>query len=244
MVVPNTSSIRSSFDAKLGVTVSSLLVQPKNASHLLVLGHGAGAPLDHIHMNSICDALALVGIATFRFNFPFMERGGGRTDNLPTCLETIGSAIAQGRKLLTSVLDDTTLDDTLRQTEAAPKLLLGGHSFGGRMASHFTATYNNTVDGLVYFSFPLHPSKKPAIKRADHLPEIMAPQLYLSGTRDSLAELNLLEPIVERLDNAKLVTLDTADHGFKILKRTRISQESVYDEAARALKTWTNNNYS
>lgn len=233
MLVSDTVYSRSTFQAKAGVSVTSLLMQPDNCSHLLVLGHGAGAPLDHVHMNSICDALAAVGIATFRFNFPYMEKGGGRTDNLPTCLETIDNAITQGRKVLAEISGSQTVI-----VKPSPTLLLGGHSFGGRMTSHYAAIHTDSVAGLVYFSFPLHPSKKPDTKRAMHLPDIRVPQLYLTGTRDSLAELNLLEPIIDKLKDAELATLDTADHSFKILKRTRVSQESVYDEAARTLIAW------
>jgi predicted alpha/beta-hydrolase family hydrolase len=233
MRVSNALCTRSTFQAKAGVNVTSLLVQPSICSHLLVFGHGAGAPLDHVHMNSICDALANVGIATFRFNFPFMEKGGGRTDNLPTCIEVIDHAVKQGRRMLAEISGSQAA-----MRKPSSKLLLGGHSFGGRMASHYAAMHTDSIDGLVYFSFPLHPSKKPDTKRALHLTDIRVPQLYLSGTRDSLAEMELLKPIIDKLDNAELVTLDTADHGFKILKRTRISPESVYDEAARALVSW------
>ena len=227
MLVSDTVYSRSTFQAKAGVSVTSLLMQPDNCSHLLVLGHGAGAPLDHVHMNSICDALAAVGIATFRFNFPYMEKGGGRTDNLPTCLETIDNAITQGRKVLAEISGSQTVI-----VKPSPKLLLGGHSFGGRMTSHYAAIHTDCVAGLVYFSFPLHPSKKPDTKRAMHLPDIRVPQLYLSGTRDSLAELNLLEPIIDKLEKAELATLDGLSKAVAGCNCTHTSSEGQGDAAA------------
>ena len=125
--------------------------------------------------------------------------------------------------------------------EAAPDLPLfvGGHSFGGRMASHAAAEAPiPRVRGLVFFAFPLHPPGRPSVDRAAHLPEVTVPMLFLSGTRDKLAELELLEPVVEGLEQATLHRLETADHGFKVLKRSRQSDEDVYDEMARVLKGW------
>jgi predicted alpha/beta-hydrolase family hydrolase len=147
-----------------------------------------------------------------------MESGGGRTDNLPNCMATIEGALGLSANLNSDI-----------------PTLLAGHSFGGRMSSHFAAKYTDDprVAGLIYFSFPLHPSGKPDIKRANHLPDIQVPQLFLSGDRDKLAELELLTPVIERLDLARLHLIETADHSFKILKRTRESSEDVYAEAAR-----------
>lgn len=182
----------------------------------MILGHGAGAGMFHGHVQSISDALARVGIETLRYQFPYMEAGGGRTDNLANCLDTIHGALS----LSTDISGD------------AP-LLLAGHSFGGRMSSHYAAEKQPDILGLVYFSFPLHPAGKPDTKRAKHLGSITRPQLFLSGTRDKLGELELLEPTIASLKTAQLHLLDTADHSYKILKRTRVSEESVYEEAAR-----------
>lgn len=189
---------------------------------LLVLAHGAGAPCDHPHMQAIADALLAEGIGTFRFNFPFMEAGRRRVDNLEVSLDAIHRAIEQARSL-----------------QPEKKMYLGGHSFGGRMATHYLAEKpQDDIQGLVLFSFPLHPAKKPDTKRATHLPQVSAPMLFLSGTRDALAEKDLLDGELEKLSNATRHWLETADHSFKILKRTRTSSEDVYSEAARVAKTW------
>ena len=201
--------------------VSVLLQLPDNADALLVLGHGAGADMRHAHMESIAEALGEQRIATFRFNFPFKEAGRNRPDSLPVCLDTISAAI-----------------ETASAQSELP-LLLGGHSFGGRMASHFVATHpQSAVTALIYFSFPLHPAKKPGTSRAEHLPDIRIPQLFLSGTRDALAELPLLREVVGSLDGATLHEIETGDHSLKILKRTRTSTEDVYEESARVARAW------
>ena len=192
---------------------------------LLVLGHGAGANMLHNHMQQLTDTLAQQNISTLRYNFPFMEKGSGRADNLEVCLDTIDAALKTAKELA-------------KEVSPALPLYLAGHSFGGRMSSHYAAELKPDISGLVYFSFPLHPAKKPETKRARHLTEVQVPQLFVSGTRDTLAELTLLEPIVAGLKAATLYKIDTADHGFKILKRTRQSTEDVYSEAARAVASW------
>ena len=187
--------------------VSALLIRPSDASHLLVLGHGASTNMRHATLQTIAERMADAGIATFRYNFPYMEHGSGR-DSKEICTATVRSAVAAARN-------------------AAPDLplLAGGHSFGGRMTS--TAASESPLDGvrgLVFFSFPLHPPGKPATKRADHLSAVTVPMLFLSGTRDDLADLELLEPVCKKLGKrATLHLLDTADHGFRILKRSRKS---------------------
>ena len=202
--------------------VSALLLRPDGATHLLVLGHGASSNMRTPLLATIAENLAEQGIATFRYNFPYSEKGGGRNSQT-TCTETIRSAIKAA-------------------IEAAPDLpvLAGGHSFSGRMTS--TAASEAPIDGvkgLVFFSFPLHPAGEPATKRADHLSAVTVPMLFLSGTRDALAELDLLEPVVKNLgERATLHLLDTADHSFKILKRTRQSDEDVFAEMARVLREW------
>ncbi len=202
--------------------VSSILLRPQNPSHLLMLGHGASSNMRTPMLTTIAENLSEHGIATFRYNFPYSEKGGGRNSQA-TCLETIRSAVRAAG-------------------EAAPDLpiLAGGHSFSGRMTS--TAQSEEPIEGvkgLVFFAFPLHPLGEPATKRADHLANIDVPMLFLSGTRDALGELVLLEPVVERLGSkATLHLLDTADHSFKILKRTRQSSEDVFAEMARVAKAW------
>ena len=202
--------------------VSALLVRPSDASHLLVLGHGASTNMRHATLTTIAERMAGAGIATFRYNFPYMEHGTGR-DSKEVCTATVRSAITAAHR-------------------AAPDipLLAGGHSFGGRMTS--TAASESPlddVDGLVFFSFPLHQPGKPDTKRAVHLSAVTVPMLFLSGTRDDLAHLDLLQPVCTRLgERATLHLLDTADHGFRTLKRSRTSEEDVFDEMARIVREW------
>ena len=202
--------------------VSALLVRPAGASHLLVLGHGASTTMRHATLQAIAEALADAGIATFRYNFPYAEHGKGR-DSQAVCTETVRAAVAAAH-------------------EAAPDLplLAGGHSFGGRMTS--TAASESPLEGvrgLVFFSFPLHQPGKPETKRADHLAAVTVPMLFLSGTRDELAEMDLLRPACEKLGGrATLHAVDTADHGYKVLKRSRASEEDVFVEMARVVREW------
>ncbi|MEJ7622641.1 MAG: alpha/beta family hydrolase [Pyrinomonadaceae bacterium] len=202
--------------------VSSILLLPEDATHIFVLGHGASSNMRTPMLTTIAANLAAHGIATFRYNFPYSEKGGGRNSQA-TCTATIRSAAAAAR-------------------EAVPNLplLAGGHSFSGRMTSTAQAEAPlDGVKGLVFFSFPLHPAGEPATKRADHLADVSIPMLFLSGTRDALAELDLLEPVVDGLGKrATLRLVDTADHSFKILKRTRKSDEEVFVELARNVREW------
>jgi predicted alpha/beta-hydrolase family hydrolase len=202
--------------------VSALLLRPAGARHVLVLGHGASTTMRHATLQAIAEALAGAGIATLRYNFPYAEYGKGR-DSPTVCTETVRAAVAAARAAVPDL-----------------PLLAGGHSFGGRMTS--TAASESALDGvrgLVFFSFPLHQPGKPDTKRAEHLAEVTVPMLFLSGTRDDLAEMDLLRPVCERLGNrATLHTVDTADHGYKVLKRSRASEEDVFDEMARVVREW------
>jgi predicted alpha/beta-hydrolase family hydrolase len=206
--------------------VSAILLRPENATHLLVLGHGAGADIRHVTMQAIAERLAENSIATFRYNFPFMEKR-----------KSVGSP-------------KTAIATVISATEAAQNicpgipLLAGGHSYGGRMTSHAAADGKiDDVRGLVFFSFPLHAPNKPGDKRAEHLSEIKQPMLFLSGTRDALADLTLLKPAIDKLgDRATLHLIDTGDNSYKISKRTRESQEDVFVEMARVVKEWTQRN--
>lgn len=203
--------------------VSSLLLRPEGARWLLVLGHGASTNMRHRTLQTIAERLADVGIATFRYNFPYMERGGGGRDSQAVCLATVRSAVAAAHAAASDLM-----------------LLAGGHSFGGRMTSQAMAQGPlDGVRGLVFFSFPLHLADKPGVERAEHLAQVPVPMLFLSGTRDELADLELLRPVCEKLgDKAALHLLETADHGFKVLKRSRASDEDVFVEMARVLNEW------
>ena len=208
--------------------VSSLLIRPPEARWLLVLGHGAGAGMRHRTLETIAQRLADAGMATFRYQFPYMERGGGGRDSRAVTLATVRAAVAAAHA-------------------AAPDLALlaGGHSFSGRMTSTAAAEAPlEPVRGLVFFAFPLHPPGRPGTERADHLRDVSVPMLFLSGTRDKLAERALLLPVCDGLkDRATLHLLDTADHGYKVLKRTRQSDEDVFVEMAQVVKTWADSNF-
>ena len=202
--------------------VSALLVRPAGATHLLVLGHGASTNMRHANLEAIATGLADAGIATFRYNFPYAEHGKGR-DGQAVCTATVRSAIAAARRAAADL-----------------PVLAGGYSFSGRMTS--TAASEAPLEGvrgLVFFSFPLHQPGKPETKRAEHLAAVTVPMLFLSGTRDELAAMDLLRPICARLGRrATLHAVDTADHGYKVLKRSRASGEDVFAEMARVVKSW------
>jgi predicted alpha/beta-hydrolase family hydrolase len=201
--------------------VSAILMRPHDATHLLVLGHGASTNMRHATLQAIADAMAEQRIATFRYNFPYSENGTAR-NSTATCVETIRNAVRAAHK-------------------AAPDLTLlaGGHSFGGRMTT--TAQSEEPLEnvaGLVLFSFPLHLPGRPDTKRAEHLANIKIPMLFNSGTRDELAALDLLEPVIKKLKTATLHKIDTANHSYKVLKKTRTSTEDVFAEMARVTREW------
>jgi uncharacterized protein len=204
--------------------VSALLVRPDDATHLLILGHGASSNMRTPLLTTIAEHLATQRIATFRYNFPYSENKRGRDPN-PVCVATIRSAVKAAR-----------------EAAADLPILAGGHSFSGRMTTTAQSeTPLEGVKGLVLFAFPLHPAGAPDTKRAEHLQSVNIPMLFLSGTRDALGELDLLEPTVRKLgERATLHLLETADHSFKILKRTRTSPEDVFDEMARVAGEWAN----
>ncbi len=194
--------------------VSAILLNPPEAKALLVLAHGAGAGMDHSNMESIALEMAERQIATFRFNFSYMEQGKGR-ESAKVSQETLLSAVkfVEGLKLNLP-------------------LYLGGHSYGGRMSSLLAAQQPDwSVKGLIFFAFPLHAPGKPSTDRAQHLSDIREPMLFLSGTRDTFLTLDLFLPLVEKLgDKARIHLLETASHGYKILKRTRKNPLSVFEE--------------
>jgi len=202
--------------------VSALLIRPGDANHLLVLGHGASTNMRHATLQTIAERMADAGIATFRYNIPYMEYGKGR-DSQGVCTATVRAAVAAAHKAVPGL-----------------RLLAGGHSFGGRMTS--TAASESPLDGvrgLVFFAFPLHQPGKPDTKRAEHLSAVTVPMLFLSGTRDELAKLDLLRSVSKKLGKrATLHLLDTADHGFRTLKRSRKSEEDVFAEMARIVGEW------
>ena len=206
-----------------GIDVSTLLLQPARQTALYVLAHGAGAGMQHPFMESIAQRLAARGIGTLRYQFPYTEQGSRRPDPEPLLLATVRAAVTAGR-------------------EAAGRVpvLAGGKSMGGRMTSRAAASEPLPgVAGLVFLGFPLHPAGQPSISRAEHLSRVDIPMLFLQGTRDTLADLTLLGPVVERLgDRATLRVIEDADHSFHVLKRSGRTDEQVLDELASATAEW------
>lgn len=177
----------------------------------LVFAHGAGASMHHGTLEEITHKCNESSISVLRFNFPYMEAGKSRTDSQAVATLAIKAALE------------------LAQEKVSGPYFLGGHSFGGRMASHAVVDHDLDVAGLVFCSFPLHTPKKPGIARAEHMDVIKVPMLFLSGTRDGMAQRDLMNGVVTRL-NAELHWLDTADHGYKVLKRTRQRTDDVFSE--------------
>jgi predicted alpha/beta-hydrolase family hydrolase len=203
---------------------SALLVRPDDAIALYVLAHGAGADMHHAFMTDVAAALARERIATLRYQFPYTEAGGRRIDPQPILLATVRSAIACARELAGEL-----------------PLFAGGKSMGGRMTSLAAAAEPLPgVRGLVFLGFPLHPAKQPATERARHLADVTVPMLFLSGTRDELAELALLRPVVAALgERATLHVVEHADHGFAVLKRSGRTPADVLVELAQTTARFT-----
>jgi uncharacterized protein len=212
------------FEASLGRHVTALLLRPASARCLYVFGHGAGAGMRHRFMEAASDRLAAHGIASLRYQFPYMEAGSRRPDSRGILLATVRAAIATG-------------------AEAAPDLplLAGGKSMGGRMTSLAAAEAPLPgVRGLVFFGFPLHPAGLPSTERADHLEELRLPMLFLQGGRDRLAEIDLLRPICAGLgDRATLHVVPDSDHSFHVPKRSGRSDDGVLAELAGIVAQWS-----
>ena len=198
-------------------TVSGLLIKPADATALLVLSHGAGAGMEHHFMETLAQILAVHKVATLRFNFPYMEKGKGAPDRPKKAHPAIKAAVAAGEQYAEGL-----------------KVLAGGKSFGGRMTSQIAAVDElGPVKGVVYFGFPLHPPGKPGTDRAAHLKDIRLPQLFLQGTRDTLARYELIDGVCSDLEKARLVKMEGGDHSFKTLKRSGISPEEVMEKLAQ-----------
>jgi predicted alpha/beta-hydrolase family hydrolase len=203
--------------------VSAVLTRPADARWMLVLAHGAGAGMRHAFMEALAEELVSVGVATLRYQFPYMEEGRGVPDRPKVLTATVAAAVRAAK-------------------EVAPglPLLAGGKSMGGRMSSQAAADgFLNEVRGLVFFGFPLHPPKRPGTKRAEHLSKVAMPMLFLQGTRDALADLRLLRPICKELGaRATLQVVETADHSFHVLKKSGRNDQEVLRELAAATVAW------
>lgn len=205
----NTQSLSIQVSPSIG-TISAELIAPKKSKCIITLAHGAGAGMHHSFMVALANALADAGIATLRFNFPFMENKKGRPDTPAVAHETIAAAIAKARELFPT-----------------HPLFVSGKSFGGRMSSQYLSAHHNAgVKGIIFYGFPLHPSGKPSTDRAEHLKQVEQPMLFLQGTKDTLATWDLIESVCSALPKAALVKIEGADHSFKAGKRNVICELS------------------
>jgi uncharacterized protein len=211
------------FGVEGGDELSALLMRPEKARWLMVLAHGAGAGMSHPFMAKLAEELSGVGVATLRYQFPYMEERRRVPDAPAVLTATVRAAVRAAAK-------------------AAPglPLLAGGKSMGGRMTSQAAAESPlDGVRGLVFFGFPLHPPGRPGTKRADHLAKVTAPMLFLQGTRDTFADLKLLRPVCARLGSrATLHVIETADHSFHVLKSSGRTDEQVLRELAETVASW------
>lgn len=200
-----------------------LLEAPRDARACYVFAHGAGAGMNHSFMEALAKALAGRDIATLRFNFPFMEQGSKRPDPPVVAHAAIRAAVAEAAKQLPGV-----------------PLFAGGKSFGGRMTSQAQALEPLPgVRGLVFVGFPLHPAGKPGVERAKHLGDVKVPMLFLQGTRDELADLELVRQTTSNLGSrATLHVVDAADHAFHVLVRSGRTDAQVLDEIADTMTAW------
>ena len=207
-----------------GAPVSALLSVPASPLACYVFAHGAGAGMAHPFMAATADGLAARGIASLRYQFPFMEAGSKRPDRPPTAHAAVRSAI----------------DEAERRIPGVP-IVAGGKSFGGRMTSQAQAISPLPgVLGLVFFGFPLHPPKKPAVVRADHLGNVAVPMLFIQGSRDALAEMALLGPMLDALGaRATLEMVEGGDHGFHVPRRSGRTDAIALGFALDAFRSWT-----
>jgi len=203
--------------------VSGLLQMPRDARACYVMAHGAGAGMAHPFMEAMAKEFATRGIATLRYQFPYMERGSKRPDAPKLAHAAVRAAVAEASRL-------------------APELPLfaGGKSFGGRMTSQAQASSPlSGVRGLVFLGFPLHPAGKPADERGAHLFDAQVPMLFLQGTRDELADLQLLQALVDKLGaRATLRLFEEADHSFHAPARTGRKDSQIRAEISKALADW------
>jgi len=210
-------------DCGEGALVSAVFSHPPQARASYVFAHGAGAGMQHAFMAALSAALAERGVATLRFQFPYMERGSRRTDPPPIARAAVRAAIARALDLMPNAA-----------------LFAGGKSFGGRMTSQAQAELPLPgVRGLIFVGFPLHPAGKPSLDRAEHLSNIHCPMLFLQGTRDDLADLELISDVVMHLgDRATLKLFENADHSFHVRARSGRTDAQVLSSLADGMVDW------
>ncbi len=221
MAVPSARALR--LAVADGLEVGALLDLPDGARACYVLAHGAGAGMQHRSVAAVAQGLATRGIATLRYQFPYMEHGRRRPDPPPLCHATVRAAVAEAARLVPGL-----------------PLIAGGRSFGGRMTSQAHALEPLPgVRGLALLGFPLHPAGAPSTTRAEHLARVSIPMLFLTGTRDALAERSLLEPVIARLGGrATLSLVPDADHSFHVPARSGRNDAQVLEEVLERLAAW------
>jgi predicted alpha/beta-hydrolase family hydrolase len=204
-------------------SISALLLRPDNARACFVFAHGAGAEMSHPFMETVATGLYDRGIATLRYQFRYMEKGSKRPDAPVVAHAAVRAAVQEAARLSPGL-----------------PLIAGGKSFGGRMTSQAQAIAPlANVRGLAFLGFPLHPAGKPSVARAAHLSDIDIPMLFLQGTRDDLAEMTLLEPVVKGLGGlAALHVVQEGDHSFHVLARSGRNDREVMNEVLDALSAW------
>ena len=203
--------------------VSALLDRPAKARACFVFAHGAGAGMTHPFMATVASGLGERGIATLRYQFPYMQKGTRRPDPPAIAQAAVRAAVAEAGKRC-----------------AGLPLIAGGKSFGGRMTSQAQAAAPlDGVHGLAFLGFPLHPAGKPSSDRAKHLANVKIPMLFVQGTRDNLAEPKLLEGVVKSLGpSATLHRVEGADHSFHVPARSGRNDREVMNEILDAFAGW------
>jgi len=187
--------------------VSGKCIIPPARQCVLVLAHGAGAGMEHSFMETLASRLAEQEVATVRYNFPFAENKKGRPDSPVIAHQAVKAAIAKTQELFPQL-----------------PLFVAGKSFGGRMSSQYLSAHHDpAVRGIIFYGFPLHPAGKPSTERAEHLKQVKLPMLFLQGTKDALANWDLIEAVCKPIRLASLVELEGADHSFKAGKKDTIS---------------------
>ena len=219
----NATDLQVNISSDIG-QVSALLMLPPDAWLLCILAHGAGAGMRHRFLESVSAALADRGIGTLRYQFPYMEAGGRRPDPPRVLQATVRAAAAKAAEMASGL-----------------PLIAGGKSLGGRMTSAAAAaTPLPGVRGLVFLGFPLHPPGQPGTSRADHLDRVDIPMLFIQGTRDEFARLDLITDVTEELEpNATLHMVDDGDHSFGVLKRSGRAPAEVLSEITEAIEQWS-----
>lgn len=221
------TALAQQFTIEIGTanTVSAILMLPPKPRACFVFAHGAGAGMTQAFMETVAHGLSERGMATLRYQFPYMEKGSKRPDQPAVAHAAVRAAVAEAG----------------RYCEGVP-LIAGGKSFGGRMTSQAQAIAPMSgLHGLAFLGFPLHPPGKPSVDRAKHLSDVHVPKLFMQGTRDDFAELKLLEPLVKSLGpSATLHLVEGADHSLHVPKRSGRDVREVMDEVLDAFVKWIN----